>query len=180
MQYASRAIQLAKEIENRDFEPEFETILKNAPTNEKEFANGKAAYEDIVKTSTVDLNRVAVHFAISSIFTDHPQERRAFTAIRPKPNVRPGGGGNPGPCHGQNTVKSAIVLEEYTVDFAALYRGDPYIIAAGKGRMSDSLFSCHPARFENRFSQRGHQRGDTPDEYCVWREQLFALAFVQG
>ena len=47
MQYASRAIQLAKEIENRDFEPEFESILKNAPTNEKEFADGKEVYETI-------------------------------------------------------------------------------------------------------------------------------------
>jgi hypothetical protein len=43
---------------------------------------------------------------------------------------------------GRATVKSAIVLEEYTVDFAVLYRGDPYIIAAAKGQMSDSLFSA--------------------------------------
>ncbi|MGD0552788.1 MAG: DUF3536 domain-containing protein [Sedimentisphaerales bacterium] len=143
MQYASRAIQLAKEIENRDFEPEFESILKNAPTNEKEFANGKEVYERYVKTSTVDLNRVAVHFAISSIFTEHPKEQTSIYCYSARTEIyERTEAGIQVLVTGRATVQSAIVLEEYTVDFAALHRGDPYITAAGKGRMSDSLFSA--------------------------------------
>ena len=146
MQYAARAIQLAKEIENKDFEPEFETILKNAPTNEKEFTDGKEVYERFVKTSTVDLNRVAVHFAISSIFTEHPQEQTSIYCYSAKTeHIRPVGGGNPGSCHRQNHGAVGHCSGRIHGDFAALHRGDPYIIAAGKGRMSDSLFSCHPA-----------------------------------
>jgi hypothetical protein len=43
---------------------------------------------------------------------------------------------------GRANVKSEIVLEEYTIDFAVLYRGDPYIAAAAKGRMSDDLLGA--------------------------------------
>jgi hypothetical protein len=86
---------------------------------------------------------VAVHLAISSIFTEHPKEKTsiycysAATEIYDRTEA-----GIQVLVTGRTTVQSAIVLEEYTVDFAALHRGDPYIIAAGKGRMSDSLFSA--------------------------------------
>ena len=159
MQYASRAIQLAKEIDNKDFESGFEEILQKAPTNMREFADGKAAYETLVKSNTVDLNRVAVHFAISSIFTEHPKEQTSIYCYSAKTEIYDRlEAGIQVLAVGRATVQSAIVLEEYTVDFAVLYRGDPYLIAAATGRMPDGLFSSIQQNMKNAF-----RKGDTAE-----------------
>ncbi len=141
MQYASRAIQLAKEIYEKDFEPDYENILVNAPTSLKDLHNGKEVYEKFIKSASVDLNRVAVHFAISSIFTDHPKEETSIYCYSAKTAIYDRiEAGIQVIVTGRATIKSEIVLEEYTVDFAAMDRGDPYLLAAAKGRMSDDLF----------------------------------------
>jgi alpha-amylase/alpha-mannosidase (GH57 family) len=142
MQYALRAIQLVNEIENKDLEPDYEAILKTAPSNEKEFASGKEVYERFVKNSSVDLNRVAVHFAISSIFMEHPKDQTSIYCYSASSELYDRTeAGIQVLVTGRITVQSAIVLEKHTVDFAALHRGDPYIAASAKGRMSDSLFA---------------------------------------
>ena len=74
MLYAARAMQLAKEVANEDFEPSFKEILEQAPTSAKEFSNAKEAYEALVKPSGIDLNRVVAHLAISSIFEEYPEQ----------------------------------------------------------------------------------------------------------
>jgi alpha-amylase/alpha-mannosidase (GH57 family) len=142
MLYATRAMQLAKEITRKDFEPEYENILQNAPTNLKEFPTGKDAYLTLVKPASVDLNRVGVHFAISSLFTNYPkQQANIYCYSAATDTYERSEAGIQTLVVGRTTVKSAVVLEEYTVDFAALYRGDPYIIAAAIGRMPDGLFA---------------------------------------
>jgi alpha-amylase/alpha-mannosidase (GH57 family) len=157
MRYASRAIQLAKETANKDFEPGYEEILQKAPTNLREYPNGRVVYEVLVKTATVDLNRVAVHFAISSIFTEYPQEQASIYCYSASIEMYDRQeAGIQVLAVGRTTVKSAVVLEEYTVDFAVLYRGDPYINAAAKGCMSDDLFSAIGRDLKNAF-----RKGDT-------------------
>ena len=152
MQYASRAIQLAKEIDNKDFEPDFENMLQKAPTNLREYATGKDAYESLVKSLSVDLNRVGVHFAISSIFTEYPKEEAriycysAATEMYDRQEA-----GIQVLATGRATVRSEIVLEEYTVDFAVLYRGDPYLTASAAGQMSEGLFSAIQRDMKNAF-----------------------------
>jgi len=159
MQYASRAIQLAKEIDNKDFESGYEDILQKAPTNMREYANGRVAYEALVKSSSVDLNRVAVHFGISSIFTERPKEQTSIYCYSAKAEIYDHlEAGIQVLVIGRATVRSAIVLEEYTVDLAVLHRGDPYLIAAATGRMSDGLFSAIQQNMKNAF-----RKGDTAE-----------------
>jgi hypothetical protein len=159
MQYASRAIQLAKEISNRDFEPDFEKILEKAPTNLREFPTGKAAYESLVKSNSVDLNRVGVHFAISSIFTEHPKDQTSIYCYSAKTEVYDRQeAGIQVLATGRATVKSAIVLEEYTVDFAVLYGGNPNLTASATGRLPDGLFSAIQRDLKNAF-----RKGDTAE-----------------
>jgi hypothetical protein len=152
MQYASRAIQLAKEIDNKDFESGFEEILQKAPTNLREYVNGRMVYESLVKSASVDLNRVAVHFAISSIFAEHPKDLTSIYCYSAKAEIYDRtDAGIQVLVSGRTTVQSAIVLEEYSVDFAVLYRGDPNLMAAASGRMSDGLFSAVQSDMKNAF-----------------------------
>jgi len=152
MHYASRAIQLAKEISKKDFEPDFEIILEKAPTNLREYVNGRAVYETLVKSASVDLNRVGVHFAISSLFTEYPKEEASIFCYSARTEVYDRQeAGIQVLATGRTTVKSAIVLEEYTLDFAVLYRGDPYIVASATGRMPEGLFSSIQRDMKNAF-----------------------------
>ncbi|MFH1372139.1 MAG: DUF3536 domain-containing protein [Planctomycetota bacterium] len=156
MQYASRAIQLAKELSEKDFEGGFEDILQKASSNLREFSNGRAVYETLVKSNTVDLNRVAVHYAISSLFVERPEkETHIYCYSAEKEIYDRYEAGIQGLVLGRANVRSNIVLEEYTIDFAVLYRGDPYINAAARGAMSDDLFSAMQRDLKNAF-----QKGD--------------------
>ena len=159
MQYAARAMQLAKEVDKKDFEPGFESILKKAPTNVKEFADGKEAYQHLVKAGSIDLNRVGVHLAISSIFTEYPREKidiycySAQTEIYDRIEA-----GIQVLATGRAMVHSNIVLEKYTVDFAVLYLGDHNLIGAVMGRMPDEAFSAMQQNMKKAF-----QKGDTTE-----------------
>lgn len=72
MQYASRVIQLAKEICDLDLESKFLSMLRKAPSNMEEFANGADVYKAYVAPTVLDPLRVAVHYSISSLFEDKP------------------------------------------------------------------------------------------------------------
>jgi hypothetical protein len=152
MRYASRAIQLAKEIDNKDFEPGFEDILQKANTNVREFPNGKEAYNTLVKFNSTDLNRVAVHFAISSIFAEHPREETDIYCYSAKAEVYDRiEAGIQILATGRAAVQSWIVLEKYTVDFAVLYLGDHNLIGAAIDRMPDETFFAMQQDVKNAF-----------------------------
>ncbi len=51
LKYARRAIELAQEISNEDFDPEFLEILSQAPGNDLKFPDGKAVYQNLVRKS---------------------------------------------------------------------------------------------------------------------------------
>ncbi len=50
LKYARRAIELAREISDEDFEPEFLEILAQAPGNDPKFPDGKAVYAALRKS----------------------------------------------------------------------------------------------------------------------------------
>jgi hypothetical protein len=141
MQYAGRAIQLAKETGGRDFEPEFGDILRKAPTNVKEFANGKQAYDALVKPSSIDLNRVGAHLAISSIFEEYPETIDIYCYSANIESYDRTGAGMQMLATGRARVESNIVLERHAIDFAVLYSGSHNLTGAVSARMSDDSFA---------------------------------------
>ena len=157
--YAARAIQLAKEIDQKDFEPEFENILKKAPTNVSQFADCSQAYEGLVKTASVDLNRVAVHFAISSIFTEYKQKQTDIYCYSANADFYDRiEAGIQTLATGRITIQSKIVLEKYIVDFAVLHLGDHNLFCAACGRLPDEQFlSVRDA------IQKAFRKGDITD-----------------
>ena len=75
LQYAARAIHLARQF-HRDFEPEFVAALEEAPSNVARYRDGRGVWEQLVRPSVVDLDRVLAHHAISLIYGHHGEERR--------------------------------------------------------------------------------------------------------
>src|SRR5207253_367152 len=72
LRYAARAIQIARHFQH-DLEDQFTAQLERAPSNLPEFQNGRGVWENLVRPSRVDLDRVLAHHAISMIYAD-PQE----------------------------------------------------------------------------------------------------------
>ncbi|HEX8924892.1 MAG TPA: DUF3536 domain-containing protein, partial [Terriglobales bacterium] len=66
--YASRALQLARELLGRDLEPHFLELLGRAQSNVTGFGSGADIYRRWVKPATLDLLKVGAHYAISSLF----------------------------------------------------------------------------------------------------------------
>ena len=72
IQYATKALQYAEELNGGSFEPEFLKNLEKAPSNI--FKNAAEPYEMYVKSAKTDLLRVGAHFCISSIFEEYPED----------------------------------------------------------------------------------------------------------
>ncbi|MBN1392475.1 MAG: DUF3536 domain-containing protein [Sedimentisphaerales bacterium] len=159
MQYAARAIQLAKEVNSSDFEPGFKDILQKALTNAKDFSTGRDVYEALVKTANVDLNRVGAHLAVSSIFEENPAvEKNVYCYSTKTENYERVDAGIQVLATGRATVQSKIVLEKHAVDFAVLHFGDHNLICAVNARSPDDAFYKMREDLNNAFS-----RGDTTE-----------------
>jgi hypothetical protein len=140
MNYASRAIQLAKEIDGKDLEPGYKDILEKAPTNLRDFANGKEAYEVLVKPNSIDLNRVGAHLALSSVFEQFPHKTDIYCYHAEIESYDRVDAGIQILATGRASVKSIVVLEKHLFDFAVLHFGDHNLISAVDARMSDEAF----------------------------------------
>src|SRR5262249_27609970 len=76
IQYAGRAVQLAREVLGVDLEGEFLHRLAKAKSNLAAFGTGKGVYDKLVRPAVVDLPKVAAHFAVSSLFEEYPEPTR--------------------------------------------------------------------------------------------------------
>jgi alpha-amylase/alpha-mannosidase (GH57 family) len=123
LQYAGRVIQLARETGSIDLEPELVQRLALARSNLPELGNGAFIYNRWVKPAFVDLNKVAAHFAISSMFDgDHvvPQYCYSVKAL----DYRHAEAGTARLALGRARVASRITRESGEMGFAAVYLGD--------------------------------------------------------
>ena len=78
IEYAGRAIQLAKDFWGSELETEFLADLEKAKSNLPEHSDGKRIYEKWVKPATVTLDKVAAHYGISSLFKAHANPERIY------------------------------------------------------------------------------------------------------
>jgi alpha-amylase/alpha-mannosidase (GH57 family) len=78
IQYAARAVQLARDLWNEDLESGFVERLAQAKSNIPENADGRVIYEKFVKPAIVTRDTVGAHYAISSIFESYPVEAQLY------------------------------------------------------------------------------------------------------
>jgi alpha-amylase/alpha-mannosidase (GH57 family) len=79
LKYASRAIQLAEELTGQGIEEKFVESLSRAKSNLPEMADGRKVYQTLVKPTSVTLEKVVNHFAVSSFFTGEEKEKKIFS-----------------------------------------------------------------------------------------------------
>jgi alpha-amylase/alpha-mannosidase (GH57 family) len=79
IQYAARALQLAKDLLDEDLESGFLERLGQAKSNLRERRDGRLIYEDFVRPARMDREKVGAHFAVSSVFETYEQTARIYS-----------------------------------------------------------------------------------------------------
>lgn len=156
MQYASKAIKYVEELQGLSLESEYIRYLEEAPSNVIE--NAAKVYEKFVKPAESDLLGVGVHYCISSIFEEYPEDVKIYcytvkSELYNKINV-----GKRRLAIGKANITSDITWDEKTISFAVLHLGDQNINGGTKEFTGDEYFSTMQNEITDAF-----EKGDIPE-----------------
>lgn len=153
IKYAARAMQLAKELNGSDLEPEYIKILNQAKSNLPEFGDGARIYEAFVRPATLDLLRVAVHYAISSLFSEYPEKAKIFSYIVEKGSYDIKKAGEEKLAIGKVHVSSEITWEESDFSFAVIHFGNRNLLGGAHKFKDDESYRLMQDEIENAFAK---------------------------
>ena len=128
--YAARMLQLARECFGIDLEEELVERLRQAPSNLPEFHDGGGVYETLVRPAEVDLLRLGVHYAVSSLFEDYSEDTSIYCYSVHGEQCERLSAGKMSLATGRASLSSDITLERREVSFAVLHLGG-HIINGG-------------------------------------------------
>jgi alpha-amylase/alpha-mannosidase (GH57 family) len=134
--YAARVLQLAREVSPElaaPLEPAFLARLGEARSNVAAAGDGARIYREQVSAKQLDLEQVAAHYAISSIFSSFAEETDlfCFRVWRNSFEIHTSGQGRL--ALGRAKIVGAITGKQGEFSFAVLHFGDQNITAAVKG-----------------------------------------------
>ncbi len=150
--YAARAIQLAEQCCGEALEAEFLQHLAQAKSNLPEHGNGANIYEKWVKPAFVDIERVAGHYAISSLFESYPDKTRIYCYEVERDNYSVEAEGKMRLATGSVRLRSEITQESAALNFAVLRLGD-HNITAGVKPVDGSGEGESPQKLKEAFSR---------------------------
>ncbi len=124
IQYAARAIQLAANFSAEDLESELLKILEQARSNVPEHPNGRVIYGKFVKPSVMTREKVAAHYAISSLFEAYPEEARIYSFLVKQADRQLFTTGNARLAFGRIRVTFAVTRAADDFTYAVVHLGD--------------------------------------------------------
>jgi alpha-amylase/alpha-mannosidase (GH57 family) len=124
LQFAGRAVQLAESLFGDSLERELTHRLAAARSNVPEQGNGLQIYERYVRPAKVDWEKVAAHYAVSSLFEDFPNETTIYCYDVFSEDRQMFPAGRAKLAFGRIQVKSKITLESEQLNYGALHLGD--------------------------------------------------------
>ena len=149
LQYARRAMEYAQDVGALDLHLEFTRRLAEAPSNV--FPDGAASYKQNVVPTSVNLERVAMHFAVASLFEDNPEGLDLFNYTATVEFFEKIEAGTPQFAAGRICIRSQLTHAERTFCFAVLYLGQQHIIGNISGKMNRATFDAMYLRTSKAF-----------------------------
>jgi len=129
LQYAGRAIQLARELFGADLEGGFLERLARAHSNVHEHGDGARIYEKFVRPAMVDLTAVGAHYAVSSLFEPYQKRARIYCYEVQRDEYESAEAGKTRVAVGRAHVTSVITGECEAMSFGVLHFGDHNVTA---------------------------------------------------
>lgn len=74
LQYAAKAMELAKDLDGNDYQEPFLKTLESAPSNMPQFGNGRTVFEKLVKPARMDIPKIAVHLVAMALFENRIED----------------------------------------------------------------------------------------------------------
>jgi alpha-amylase/alpha-mannosidase (GH57 family) len=139
--YAGRAVELAKEFLGAEIESHFLEHLRQAKSNLPEHGDGAQIYEKWVKSAAVDIEKLAGHYAISSLFENYSEKTGIYCYGVDREQYSLEAEGKLRLATGRARFSSEITRESATMSFGVLHLGDHNV--TGGVRHSDE-----PQRYE--------------------------------
>jgi alpha-amylase/alpha-mannosidase (GH57 family) len=139
--YAGRAVELAKEFIGAEIESQFLEHLRQAKSNLPEHGDGAQIYEKWVKSAAVDIEKLAGHYAISSLFENYSEKTGIYCYGVDREQYSLEAEGKLRLATGRARFSSEITRESATMSFGVLHLGDHNV--TGGVRHSDE-----PQRYE--------------------------------
>jgi alpha-amylase/alpha-mannosidase (GH57 family) len=127
--YAGRALRLAEECCGEPIEADFLQRLALAKSNLREHGDGARIYEKWVRPAVVDIDRVAAHYAMSSLFESYADETKiyCYDVERHKHSVETEG--KLRLAMGGAKFRSTITQESADRSYSVLHLGDHNVTA---------------------------------------------------
>lgn len=124
LNYAARVIQLTEKISGKSIQAEFMERLGAAKSNIAENGTARDIYLRDALPMCLDLERVAAHYAVASLFDNFEDEARIYCYQVTRRDFEIEKAGRARLAVGAITVRSLITLEEAQYDFAILHLGE--------------------------------------------------------
>jgi alpha-amylase/alpha-mannosidase (GH57 family) len=124
LEYASRAIQLAEKVSGTELDGPFAERLEGARSNLPDRGTARHIYEQDVIPSRLDLERVAAHYAVLSLFDPFDDDSRVYCHEIHRHELQIHKGGRARLATGSLTVHSIVTQERASFEFAALHLGE--------------------------------------------------------
>ncbi len=140
MQYAARAIQLARQASGAALEEAYVGILERASSNIRPYGNGADVYRRFVQPAVLDLLRVGVHYAVSSIFTEYDPKTQIYVYQAEQLAYERSELGKQKFVSGCVHLRSLMTLEEDEITFAVVHMGDHNVVGGARRFKTDEDF----------------------------------------
>lgn len=140
LQYAGRAIQLSDNIFNNGLENGFLERLAAAKSNMPEHKDGGRIYEKFVKPAIIDLKKVGIHYAVSSLFKDYPERSKIYCYAIYREDYQGVHAGRMKLAVGKIRITSEITRKSEYISFGVLYFGDHSINGGVRNFLGDDAY----------------------------------------
>lgn len=124
LQYAGMAIQLSEQVFNNGLENGFLERLASAKSNLPDYKDGARIYEKFVKPAIIDLKKVGIHYAVSSLFEDYPERSKIYCYAIDREDYQGVHAGRMKLAVGRVCVTSETTKKSEYISFGVLYFGD--------------------------------------------------------
>ncbi len=155
LRYAGRVIQLAEELFEGPFAPDFLAILAKAPSNLNAYTDGAEVYRQLVQGSMIDLERMTVQHAVRDLFRLNPPTGELYCYRFSEESREWYSAGSVSAVIGQAMVTSEVTGESHRYSYGALHLGDHNLRAGVVPRLSEERFKIVLAEVG-----QGFDRGD--------------------
>lgn len=153
LEYAARAIQLAREVGDVDLEPVFAGDLWAAEGNKPHMANGAKVYREVVAPSVTSLEKGLAHYAISSLVEEYSLRQRIFAFEFDRTDYVCEKTASRTLAIGAVNVRSTITNETLEAMFVVLHLGGYDFHCAVRERLPAAEYEALKAKLLRAFSE---------------------------